>query len=148
MGLFNTAEAYRLSATALPQIKHGHAEMPRRFLYYHALELYLKALLRQQHDIETVRNSFGHKIDLLVREAEALGLFVGETDRKVLARTVDTDAMIDSRYIRRGSKSWGTLEELRRTCNSIRDDMRAAAQKWLADTAMTASHFGTVAFAA
>ena len=79
LGLFNTAEAYRLSAMALPALKvnSGFAEMPVRFLYYHALELYLKALLRQKHSIATVRNSFGHKIKLLVREAETLGLVVG-----------------------------------------------------------------------
>jgi hypothetical protein len=81
MGLFNTAEAYRLSAMALPQIKHGHADMPRRFLYYHSLELYLKALLRQKYSIATVRNEFGHKVKLLVREAEKLGLVVSENDR-------------------------------------------------------------------
>ncbi len=48
MGLFNMAEAYRLSAEALRKagVAAGHAESPIRFLYYHAIELYLKALLR------------------------------------------------------------------------------------------------------
>jgi len=67
LGLFNTAEAYRLSARAL-SIRHGHADKPPRFLYCHAIELYLKALLRQKHSIATVRNKFGHQIKLLVRE--------------------------------------------------------------------------------
>ena len=121
LGLFNTAEIYRLSGERLPEIKHGHAEMPRRFLYCHALELYLKALLRQKHRMATVRNKFGHQIKLLMREAETLGLVVNENDRTVLTLINDTDAMIDSRYIRTGTKLLVELKALRRTCKSIRD---------------------------
>ena len=123
LGLFNTAEAYRLSARALQaaKVRHGNADKPLRFLYYHALELYLKALLRQKHDIATVRNKFGHQIQLLMHEAETLGLVVGENDRTVLMLIDNTDAMIDSRYIRTGTRLLVTLESLRRTCKSIRD---------------------------
>ena len=124
LGLFNTAEAYRLSARVLP-IRHGHADKPPRFLYCHALELYLKALLRQKHSIATVRNKFGHQIKLLVREAETLGLVVSDNDRTVLALIDDTDAMIDSRYIRAGTTLLVKLEPLRRTCKSIRDGVGA-----------------------
>ena len=123
LGLFNTAEAYRLSARALQaaKVRHGNADKPLRFLYYHALELYLKALLREKHSMATVRNKFGHQIKLLVREAETLGLVVGENDRTVLMLIDNTDAMIDSRYIRTGTTLLVTLESLRRTCKSIRD---------------------------
>ena len=123
LGLFNTAEAYRLSAMALSasKVNSGFAEMPVRFLYYHAFELYLKALLRQKHSIATVRNSFGHKIKVLVREAETLGLVVGADDHAVLALIDDTDAMIDSRYIRTGAKRVAALEALCRTSKNIRD---------------------------
>jgi hypothetical protein len=123
LGLFNTAEAYRLSARALQaaKVRHGNADKPLRFLYYHALELYLKALLREKHSMATVRNKFGHQIKLLVREAETLGLVVGENDRTVLMLIDNTDAMIDSRYIRTGTRLLVTLESLRRTCKSIRD---------------------------
>jgi hypothetical protein len=58
MGLFNTAEAYRLSAIKLragKKVKTGHADTPVRLLYYHALELYLKALLRQKYSVKTLR---------------------------------------------------------------------------------------------
>jgi hypothetical protein len=120
LGLFNTAEAYRLSAMALP-IRHGHADKPPRFLYCHAVELYLKALLRQKHSMATVRDKFGHQIKLLAREAETLGLVVGKNDRAVLALIHDTDAMIDSRYVRTGSKRLAALEALDHTCKNIRD---------------------------
>ena len=120
LGLFNTAEAYRLSAMSLP-IRHGHADKPPRFLYCHALELYLKALLRQKHSMATVRDKFGHQIKLLMREAEMLGLIVRENDRTVLTLIDDTDAMIDARYIRTATKALVALEALDRTCKSIRD---------------------------
>jgi hypothetical protein len=120
LGLFNTAEAYRRSAMALP-IKHGHADKPPRFLYCHALELYLKALLRQQHSMATVRGKFGHQIKLLMQEAETLEFVVADNDRAVPALIDDTDAMIDSRYVRTGTKRLVALEALRRTCKSIRD---------------------------
>ena len=123
LGLFNTAEAYRLSARALQaaKVRHGNADKPLRFLYYHALELYLKALLREKHSMATVRNKFGHQIKLLVREAETLGLVVGENDRTVLMLIDNTDAMIDSRYIRTGTKRVAALEALDGTCKRIRD---------------------------
>jgi hypothetical protein len=56
MGLFTMAEAYRLSALALEnaEVAAGHADSPIRFLYYHALELYLKALLRQKYSIDPI----------------------------------------------------------------------------------------------
>jgi hypothetical protein len=62
MGFFNTAEAFRLSAMALEasKVKIGHADKPIRVLTYHALELYLKAMLRQNHNTETIKRRFGH----------------------------------------------------------------------------------------
>ena len=79
-----------------------------------------QALLRQKHRIATVRK-FGHRIRMLVREAETLGLVVGDDDRTVLALIDDTDAMLDSRYIRTGTKRLVTFEALRHTCKNIRD---------------------------
>ena len=81
LGLFNTAEAYRLSARALQtaKVRHGHADKPLRFLYYHALELYLKALLRQKHSMATVRNKFGHQISCWCEKPRRSGLLSAKT---------------------------------------------------------------------
>lgn len=112
MGLFNVAEAYRLSAEELrkARVDAGHAEHPIRFLYYHAVELYLKALLRLRHDVETIREDYGHKTLRLVREAENLGLLVDDEDRQIYELMGDTDAVINSRYIRTGWKTSPTIE--------------------------------------
>jgi HEPN domain-containing protein len=125
MGLFNVAEAYRLSAEELrkARVDAGHAEHPIRFLYYHAVELYLKALLRLRHDVETIREDYGHKTLRLVREAENLGLLVDDEDRRIYELMGDTDAVIDSRYIRTGWKTSPTIESLSRTGLSLRSEV-------------------------
>lgn len=122
LGLFNTAEAYWLSAIALEEakVKNGHAQNVVRFLYYHSLELYLKALLRQKHSVEKISKKFGHRMKRLVEEAEKLGLVVADEDRKVFSIMADTDAVIEARYIRTGAKTWPTFEALRHTCKSVR----------------------------
>ena len=62
MGLFNVAEAYRLSAEELRKARWMLVTpSTRSFLYYHAVELYLKALLRLRHDVETIREDYGHR---------------------------------------------------------------------------------------
>jgi HEPN domain-containing protein len=121
MGLFNTAEAYLLSAMALESVKvaSGHAAKPILFCYYHALELFLKALLRQKHSVETLSKKFGHDIKRLIKEAEALGLGITDKDREVVAM-IDIDATMDVRYIRTGPKKrWPRPDELRHTCRPV-----------------------------
>jgi HEPN domain-containing protein len=124
MGLFNMAEAYRLSALALEKakVKIGHADSPIRWLYFHALELYLKALLRQKYPIATIER-FRHKFERLVAEAENLGLDVMDEDRKIFSVMINTDMVIEARYIRTGSKTLPTLEGLRRTSISLRESV-------------------------
>jgi HEPN domain-containing protein len=130
-GLFNTAEAYRLSAEALERAELrkakgiGHAAKPVRLLYSHAIELLLKALLRQKHSAETLRNQpYGHRIDNLISEAETLGLVVTREDRDVLAVMANTDVLLEMRYIQTGPKTpleWIEPDRLRRTALSLRD---------------------------
>jgi hypothetical protein len=45
---------------------------------FHALELYLKALLLEKHSDGTLTDKLGHNIKRLVQEAEALGLVVAD----------------------------------------------------------------------
>jgi HEPN domain-containing protein len=122
LGLFNTAEAFWLSAIALEDAKvdSGHAASPIRFCYYHAVELYLKALLRQELSVKKITQNFGHNINGLMRKAEALGLVVTDEDREVFSKA-DTKAILQARYIETGAKNWPTLEELRHTCKRVRD---------------------------
>jgi HEPN domain-containing protein len=132
MGLFITAEAYRHSAMVLEKKalwrapeRIGHAEKPVQFLYTHALELYLKALLRTKYSIDAVED-FRHSIKRLVKEAQELGLVVTPVDRDLFAIMADTNALIEMRYIRTGSKTVRKvveIENLHRTCKSVRDSV-------------------------
>jgi hypothetical protein len=130
LGLFNTAEAFRLSAMAL---EDGHRKQIRHlgpilFCYYHALELYLKALLRLEHNVAALSSrKFGHDFERLVTKAERLGLVLAAEDREVLLGT-DIEAMLEARYIRTGPKHL-QLENLRPTCERVRDSVGALLRK-------------------
>lgn len=125
MGLFNTAEAYWKSADALAaaKVKAGHADSPVRTLYYHAIELYLKALLRQHYSVDDLSRKFGHKIGRMTAEAKKHGLFIMDEDREVFALMSDTDAVIRARYIRTGPVTYPAIEALDRTCKSLRENV-------------------------
>src|SRR4029077_3473405 len=68
IGYFNFAETYRTAARTLRRSKNKatHKESPIRFLYFHAIELYLKAFLRA-HDIHPydLRTKYGHSVGQL-----------------------------------------------------------------------------------
>lgn len=74
MGLFNTAEAYWKSAVVLEKakVKAGHYHSPIRTLYYHAIELYLKALLRQHYSVDELRKNFGHNTSPMKKKLNSL----------------------------------------------------------------------------
>jgi len=122
LGLFNSAEAWRLSAMALQvqRAQSGHADQPVRFLYCHAVELYLKALLRQKYGVKKLLD-IGHKMKRLVKEAQAMGLTITDDDAAVFSLIGDTDVLIEFRYIRTGAKTLPSLEALNLACNSVRD---------------------------
>ena len=138
LGLFHTAEAFWLSAMALEgeKVKVTHAAKPIEVCYYHALQLYLKALLRQKHSVEMIREKFGHNTKRLVKEAEALGLVITDEDRDVFSIMEDTGAVIEARYIRTEGKTLPALEALSHTCKRVRDGVgdllfKAGVPVWL-----------------
>ena len=79
----------------------GHADSPVRTLYYHAIELYLKALLRQHYRVDELQNKFRHNIKRMRAKAEKSGLSLMDEDREVLA-LMKGDVLIRARYIRTG----------------------------------------------
>jgi hypothetical protein len=130
MGLFNTAEAYWRAAQALAaaKVRGGFADSPVRTLYYHAIELYLKALLRQHYNVDDLQNKFRHNIKRMRAKAEKHGLCLMDEDREVLA-LMKGDVLIRSRYIRTGFGTFSTIEGLDRTCKSLREGVGALLRK-------------------
>jgi hypothetical protein len=123
IGLFNYAESYRTAARALRRSKSRawHKDSPIRFLYYHTIELYLKAHLRLHgvHPYE-LRTKFGHSAEALRKKSAELGLAFEDEDLEVIALMSETDAVIRSRYISTGYFRWPDILALDRTCNSLR----------------------------
>jgi HEPN domain-containing protein len=132
-GLFNTADSYWRAAVALgrAKVKSTHPDKPISFLYYHAIELYLKAFLRMHGHTadELASRKFGHRTGVIAKRAAELGIKFDEEDVEVLAMMASTDAVIRSRYIETGFFRWPAHQALNRTCKSLRDLIGTALKK-------------------
>jgi HEPN domain-containing protein len=104
IGLIHYANSYWMSARVLNanRPKVTHPDEPVNFLFYQAVELFLKAfLLLHGHSArELASRKFGHDFSALGERAEALGLFLMDEDKDVLLLMGTTDAVIRSRYIK------------------------------------------------
>ncbi len=125
MGFYHQAQSYRAAAEVLMKTgKTGatHPEHPIRFLYYHAIELYLKAFLRMHGYTprELASRKFGHNTLRLTKKVGKLGIQFDDEDMEIFKIMGKTDAVIRSRYIKTGAFRWPTLEGLSRACESLR----------------------------
>lgn len=133
LGFFNVAESYWAAAVALEKakVKCTHPNSPISFLYYHAIELYLKAFLRMHgHSAKQLSGrKFGHNTCCLSERAAVLGLHFDDEDLQVFSLMACTDAVIRSRYIQTGYFRWPAPEALDRTCKSLRQSVGQALKK-------------------
>jgi len=120
IGFFNYAHSYCISGRALQKsrVEATHPDAVIRYLYYHAIELYLKAfLLSQGLNEENLRKKeFGHKIEKLAKEAKNNGLNLSDTDQEIFEKIGNTDNIISSRYIRLGAHELIAIEALYGIC--------------------------------
>ena len=130
MGLFNFAETYFKSARSLnaQKLKATHPDEPVNFLFYHAIELYLKAYLRlhRHSPKELASRAFSHNVGALARKAKEHGLFLMDQDEEVLSFMENSDAVIRARYIKTGATNRPTHGALDRTCKSLRQTIAEA----------------------
>jgi len=121
---FNVAETYWRAAVALEKakLKTTHPSSPISFLYYHAIELYLKAFLRVHGHTakELSGRKFGHRTCCLSERASQLGIRFDDEDLQVFSLMANTDAVIRSRYVETGYFRWPAPAALDRTCKSLR----------------------------
>ena len=86
IGFFNQAASYWQAARALDEAKLNatHGDDPIFFLYFHAVELYLKAFLRA-HDITPyeLRRKYGHDTKKLSKKATKFGLRFSQQDTEI-----------------------------------------------------------------
>jgi hypothetical protein len=133
LGFFNLAESYWRAAGALEnaKLRTTHPNSPISFLYYHAIELYLKAFLRLHgHSAKELRSKkFGHRTCCLSERAANLGLRFNNGEAEVFSLMSCTDAVIRSRYIETGYFRWPAPERLDRTCKSLRQSVGEELKK-------------------
>lgn len=124
IGFFNYGDSFWLGGEALAGISIGttHPGAPVDFLHHHAIELYLKADLRNRgYSAEKLRSrEFGHKVGALARECAKCGLDIPKTDIEALEFVEETGAAFDARYIRTGFRNVIELETLAAICERIR----------------------------
>jgi HEPN domain-containing protein len=122
-GVFNYAETYRKAAEALRATKYRatHSDSPILFLYYHAIELYLKAFLRANgiHAYD-LRVNYRHGVGQLSRNAAKLGMPFTEEEEAVFHHMSTTRDVIQSRYLKTGLVRRVDQRVLDRTCESLR----------------------------
>ncbi len=115
LGLFNYANSYRLPAEALlaNKISATLPYAPISFLYYHAIELYLKSYLRScGMTVDDLRSKFGHKAHDLALEASRSGLVLRAEDQELFQFMTSTNAVMEARYIATGAKQIPELSSL------------------------------------
>jgi len=118
-GLFNYAHSYFSSATALEAVKVNatHRNAPVYYLYYHAIELYLKAhLLAHGTTVQELVSQYSHRICKIADEAKRNGLTLRDTDEEIIKYMGETNAVIETRYIVTGSKVLPLFSSLQNTC--------------------------------
>lgn len=119
IGLFNFAHTYWVSAASLQDSprKVTHPDAPVYYLYYHAIELYLKSFLRLKgFTVKQVRQA-GHDAVHLCHEAQAAGLSLDEYATAVIS-TIPRN-YLPARYIQTGYRSGAYPSDLWGVCHLL-----------------------------
>lgn len=128
IGWFLFADSYFVCGNTLrPHAAKLRFDNPVTYLFFHAMELYLKAFLQLKGMPEQELRSrrLGHDLVALSNRAEELGLTVSEAVKEVLAHAVLEDEPIEARYLVPGAKHRLTLDALYACCDNLRAAVRA-----------------------
>ena len=121
IGIYNFAESYRLAAEHLKKamVRSTHSESPIRFLFYHSIELLLKAFLRARgQDIRSIEK-IRHQFLKLKGECQKFGFDFSDEDIQVIELIAKDENWLRARYLVIGFGTLVTLEALEKTSKSI-----------------------------
>jgi hypothetical protein len=121
VGLYNYAESYRHAADRIrtSRARPLRFDAPIRFLYYHAIEIYLKACLRGDGLIPSeIKSRYGHGFKKLQKACAARGVVFADEDVDVI-ELIDGSNYWRSRYIETGAICYASLQALARTNDSL-----------------------------
>jgi HEPN domain-containing protein len=121
-GYYNFAASYHVAADLIEErgLMATHPEAPVAFLYYHAIELYLKSVLRLHGASAKKLQKIGHNFRKLRSRAETYGLNLQGDDSEILNLMADGDVWSRARYLETGSLRTPTLAGLRKTSSTLR----------------------------
>jgi hypothetical protein len=94
VGVFHYADTYLRAGRALSRVKRvrsTHPDAPVQFLYYHAIELFLKSfLMLHGYTAEQLRErKFGHRVKALAAAGVEKGLHLDDEDTEVIDLMAD-----------------------------------------------------------
>jgi HEPN domain-containing protein len=124
MGLYQIAESYRICGsslvTQLPSVLKS--DDPVRFLFFHAIELYLKAVLRSSGASVLQVKTIGHNIEKLIDMTKSSGFALPTDAEQGLVFFADQAAIMETRYLKTGYSNRPTLEGLRDLTDMVREE--------------------------
>jgi hypothetical protein len=131
LGLFNTAQSYWRSAEYLnaANLKVTHPRAPVTFLFYHAIELYLKAFLRDKGLTLAELKRLSHRIATLAQVASEKGLSLSPEPLGILSHIAESDMPNEARYIVTGFKDYASNEALSQVSTHLDEVVGAGWQK-------------------
>lgn len=122
-GWFNIAHAFLLDAALLHLSPHrphsGHYEKPVRFLYYQAIELFLKAFLRTAGVKDDEVRRYGHDLARLITEAEDRGMSLTAAVDDVRTIYLTGEQAMQTRYLQTGFRRRLPAERLHEAARDL-----------------------------
>lgn len=101
--------------------RETHSDSPTEFLYWHSIELFLKAyLLADGMKLSELRKrKYGHNLTALTAEAKKRGLKLSSKDEELLSFMPTTEDMLDLRYLKVGVRTVPEFYEIKATCENL-----------------------------
>ena len=126
IGLFNYAHSYWASASVLQsaRVMATHPDAPVYYLYFHAVELFLKSYLRLKGCSTADIKSLGHDINKLAKKAGECGLELEDGDRGTIGMIKPN--YLTTRYIKVGYHCRPHLDALWNLCSFMFDKIGEA----------------------
>ena len=127
LGFYNFAVSYHEGADLIADrgLKATHPESVAMFLYYHAIELYLKSFLRLQGVTAKRLRKIGHDFQTLQSRAKKRGLPFGKVEEEVLD-ALDGEIWSRARYLISGPLRAPSLTMLSKTSIALRQSVGKA----------------------
>ncbi|WP_298333467.1 hypothetical protein [uncultured Erythrobacter sp.] len=126
IGLFHYAHSYAASALELErsEVDATHPDAPIRYLFSHAIELYLKSfLLMKGVSLSELRSrNLGHDLPALLKRASEFQFHVSEEMEAQIG--LANDAIMD-RYIETGYRQVLSPESMTAICQHLNDEIGA-----------------------